>query len=151
MKKSVMKILSALLIGFSLVCTKASANEYTGWRTNTIVYSNPTIAYTDSSQWTYINSSTNGYWMCLESQDNPYTNTWIYTNGKWYYVNDTGMMEFGVLVGDKNSKNTYSLDESGAMETNTYYQYGNYSCYIDNNGLVDLPQIYYDAVDYYRN
>lgn len=144
------KSLSVIFIMLSLFSIGASANEYSGWRSNTVFYSgDPMIVYADSSQWDRIyDSNTNSYyWMC-ETPDfyQGYTNAWIYTNGKWYYVRDDGQMEYGVLVGDKHKKERYLLDDNGAMVVNQYWDQFGSSNYIDTNGLVHLPDIYYQMM-----
>lgn len=147
MKKSVLKLFSIFVLIFSLFTIPASANEYSGWRSNTIYYSGaPQIVYANSSQWDkrYDNTLKKYYWICATPDfQQGYCNAWICTDGKWYYVGTDGEMRFGTLVGDKNKKERYLLGDDGAMQVNTYWEQFGYSNYIDNNGLVHLPDVYY--------
>lgn len=149
MKKIIVKVLSGLIIFSSLfsVAASANANEYSGWRSNTIFYDGqPTIAYADSSQWDkrYDSVKYEYYWVCATPDfQQGYCNAWICTDGKWYFLNTDGRMETDVLIGDKSKKERYLLDETGAMETNTYWDQFGSSNYIDSNGLVNLPDVYY--------
>lgn len=150
MRKTVIKLLSTFLVTFSLFTVAASANEYSGWRSNTIFYSgDPMIVYANSSQWEqrYDNTLKCYFWVCATPDfQQGYCNAWISTNGKWYYVGDDGRMRTDILVGSKYKKERYLLDENGAMKTNAYWDQFGSSNYIDNNGLVHLPDTYYQMM-----
>lgn len=147
MKRNIIKVLSGLLIITSLFSVSASANEYSGWRTNTIFYSGePITVYADSSQWEnrYDNTLKEYYWVCAtQNFQQGYCDAWINTNGKWYYVGDDGRMRTDTLVGSKYKKERYMLDANGVMEVNTDWDQFGYLNHIDNNGLVHLPDTYY--------
>lgn len=150
MKRNIIKVLSGLLLFVSIISVPVSANEYSGWRTNTIFYSGePITVYADSSHWEkrYDNTLKEYYWVCATPDFHQgYLNAWISTNGKWYYVGDDGKMRTGTLVGSKYKKERYMLDENGAMVVNTYWDQFNSSNYIDNNGLVHLTDTYYNMM-----
>ena len=124
MKRNIIKFLSGLLLFVSIISVPASANEYSGWRTNTTFYSGePIIVYADSSQWAnrYDNTLKEYYWVCATPDfEQGYCNAWICTSGKWYYVGDDGKMRTDTLVGDKYKTERYMLDSNGAMVVNTY-------------------------------
>lgn len=50
------------------------------------------------------------------------------------------------LVGDKHKRERYLLDDNGAMVINQYWDQFGSSNYIDTNGLVHLPDVYYQMM-----
>lgn len=71
----------------------------------TVYTNNANTFYAESYQWVY----KNGSWMCgTPDFHQAYSNAWICTNGKWYYVNKVGIMLTNGWV------DNYYVDSTGA-------------------------------------
>lgn len=80
-----------------------SGNYYS----NQIYTVNENTFYADSNQWVNKNNT----WMC-GTDEQPFTNAWVYTNGLWYYVDKYGHMVMNTWV------NNYYLGSDGEWISN---------------------------------
>jgi len=71
--------------------------------------STPEQVYADSSQWTFTGKG----WVCISKSNQMYGNAWICTNGKWYYIDDTGNMVKNTWVND------YFVGSDGAWDASS--------------------------------
>lgn len=84
----------------------------------------PGTYYADSSHWDY----RNGHWICADKDfHQSYSNAWVCTNGKWYYVDENGYMVTDAWITD------YYVDSSGVMQTG-WVQQGDSWFYFYSNG-----------------
>jgi hypothetical protein len=109
-KLKLTKIIASTLITISvMMLNPIGANAWDGrYSVNQMTGSTKTV-YADSYQW----DNRNGSWICGDADlQQAYYNTWICTNGKWYYVNSNGWMVKNTWVND------YYVDDSGAWVPN---------------------------------
>nr|WP_312291973.1 hypothetical protein [Clostridium chromiireducens] len=93
------KVIASLLIGFSVFAfNPIKASAYVGQ----IITADEHTRYADSSQWRY----QNGRWMC-GTNEQPFVNTWVCTNGSWYYIGTDGYMKTNLFI------NNYYVNDSG--------------------------------------
>jgi hypothetical protein len=104
-KLNLTKLISSVLVAFSIiVLTPVGANAITSNHIYTPIYTSE--VYADSNQWDY----RNGYWICATPDfHQAYANTWICTNGKWYYVEGDNDMVTNTWV------DNYYVDDTGAL------------------------------------
>lgn len=105
-KLKLTKIISAALIAVSVMALNPiKASAWSGsYSVNNMTGSTKTV-YAEGYQW----DNRNGSWTCgTPDLEQAYYNTWICTNGKWYYVNSGGWMVKDVWVND------YYVDNNGA-------------------------------------
>lgn len=70
----------------------------------TVYTANASTFYAESYQWVYKNNG----WMCgTPDFHQAYSNAWICTNGKWYYINKYGWMVSNTWV------DNYYVDSTG--------------------------------------
>jgi hypothetical protein len=91
-------IVSMFIITSIIILNPIKANA-------TIYTSNVNVFYADSYQWEY----RDGGWICATpSFHQTYSNAWVCTNGKWYYINKYGYMVTNTWV------DNYYVDDTGA-------------------------------------
>lgn len=99
MKKNVIKLLSGLLVGFSLFTTNAFAGTWKGF-----VY-----GYGNITTWSYTND------------DGTFPVGWKYIDGYWYYFENGGFTRMEPL--EENGK-TYYFNKDGQLLTSQYVKVG---------------------------
>lgn len=139
MKNNLIKTLSVLFIGFSLVSIKASAlsatdeqkintavdtleaekenkNNSNGY--NALYISNAVSVNANSNQWGYFKP----YWRLATSDfQQAYANTWAKVNGKWYFLDSKSNMVENQVIYDLNTNKKYYVQQDGSMLANGYY------------------------------
>lgn len=100
MKKNVIKLLSGLLIGFSLFTTNAFAGTWKGF----------VNGFGTITTWSYTND------------DGTFPVGWKYIDGYWYYFENGGFTRMTPL---EENGNVYYFNENGQLLTNQYVKVGN--------------------------
>ncbi len=116
MKKTIVKILSLVLISCSLFSVAALADE------NTVAYeiyiSNPITVSADSSQWSFRSP----YWLLATPDfEQGYCNAWANVNGTWYYIDKDGHLIENHIIKDTQTGKDYYAKEDGSLLINGYY------------------------------
>ncbi len=97
-------ILIVSFLNFSNLKVFADSNSY---YSNQIYVANTETFYADDTQWRQIN----GNWMC-GTDEQPYHNAWICTDGKWYYINTSCYLVENCWIND------YYVGSDGAWISN---------------------------------
>lgn len=145
MKKNILKLLCALSIGINiLLCNFQTtyAQDKVAWDyrfTNNYT----TSKYVDSSRWSY-NQYDKTWSVSTPDFDQVEVNSWVLTNGKWYFINQQGVMVTNCLVRDGSKQ--YYMQDDGSLLTNGYCKYGVHTsvitAYADANGvLTDISSV----------
>lgn len=102
-----MRTVKIIIIGLFICGTMSVpmvANAWDGLTTTNRMYTaHANTFYAENSQWI----KKGNFWMCGTSEQ-AFVNAWICTNGKWYYVNKSGIMVTNTWV------DNYYVDETGA-------------------------------------
>jgi glucan-binding YG repeat protein len=77
---------------------------------------------------------TSGKWYYVDNSGIMKTNAWIKASGKWYYVDNSGIMKTNAWV--KASGKWYYVDNSGIMKTNAWVKASGKWYYVDNSGIM---------------
>lgn len=84
-------IVFSTILSFNVKSYAINSNYYS----NQIYVADTYTFYADSSQWKQVGDG----WMC-GTDEQPYRNAWIYTNGKWYFLNTSCYMVTNCWVND---------------------------------------------------
>lgn len=113
-----MKNVKRIIVGLFICATMSSSTVANAWdgltTTNRMYTAHTNTFYAENSQW----MNKDGFWMC-GTDEQPFTNAWICTNGKWYYVNISGIMVTNTWV------DNYLVDDTGAWVQNITANSGN--------------------------
>lgn len=122
----------------------SSSSSSSGSSSNRRAATKSTIPETPGS-W---NKLANGKWQFIQVNGAPYSNTWIYVNGQWYWINQTGIMAEGWQ--NINGKRYYLNPADGAMKKGWLLDGASWY-YLDNTGAMQTGWVSVGGKWYYLN
>lgn len=115
MKKGLRKLLCASIVGISILSYTSIAYA-TG---DAIAGKNALLFNTSSDDLSWYYDSHNNCWK-IHNNEQGLADCWIYDNGKWYFISQSGVMVKNTVVYDSGNGNSYYIKEDGSMLTNGY-------------------------------